>query len=72
MTEQSGGSETGPAPKRGEAAWKDAKESIAKRNDEARKRGKAERQTKERKAAERRYAVEKRQAAELESKSDFG
>ena len=35
-------------PNRGEAAWKEQREAVAKRNVEAHKRGKAERELKER------------------------
>ena len=51
--------------KRGEAAWKEAKERIAKRNEQARKAGKQQREAYEREQAAARRRVEKRQMAEL-------
>jgi hypothetical protein len=56
--------EQGPS-KRGEAAWKEAKERIAERNDKARKEGKQRREAYERQQAEARRTVERRQMAEL-------
>jgi hypothetical protein len=53
------------APKRGEAAWRAAKEAIASRNEQARKRGRERRQQQyEEQAAERR-AAELRERAQL-------
>jgi hypothetical protein len=52
-------------PKRGEAAWRAAKEAIASRNEQARKQGRARRQKEyEQYAADRRTA-EMRERAEL-------
>jgi hypothetical protein len=56
--------EQGPS-KRGEAAWKEAKERIAERNEKARKEGKQRREAYERQQAEARRTVERRQMAEL-------
>lgn len=47
-------------PKRGEAAWREARERVAKRNAEARKAGK------QRREAHNRQIEENRQAAERE------
>jgi hypothetical protein len=53
------------APKRGEAAWRAAKEAIASRNEQARKLGRERRQREyEHHAAERR-AADLRERAEL-------
>jgi hypothetical protein len=52
-------------PKRGEAAWKAAKERIEERNQQARKVGRQQRQAAERQMAERRRAAEVREAAQL-------
>ena len=52
--------------KRGEAAWKEQRDAIAKRNVEAHRRGQAERKTRE-SAAETRDRVEAaREAAQLD------
>jgi hypothetical protein len=53
----------GPAPKRGEAAWKAEKERIAQRNQEARKAGKAARREHESRMAERRRDADLRDIA---------
>ena len=50
--------------KRGEAAWKEAKERVAERNAKARKEGKQQRQNYERKKAEERQRAEQRQMAQ--------
>jgi hypothetical protein len=56
-------SATGSEPLRGEAAWKAAKERIAKRNDEAYARGRRERAAIAADAATRRAAAERLDAA---------
>jgi hypothetical protein len=48
-----------PQPLRGEAAWRAAKEAIAKRNDAARAGGAARRAAHEARAAEERLAAER-------------
>lgn len=53
------------APKRGEAAFRAAKEAIASRNEQASKRSRARRQAEYEQAAARRAAAEKRERAEL-------
>lgn len=55
-------------PKRGEAAWKEARERIAARNDQARKAGQARRAAYEREKDESRRLLERRQMAELLAK----
>jgi hypothetical protein len=55
--------------KRGEAAWKEAKERVAERNAKARKAGKQQREAYEREQAEARRRAESRQMAELLGKS---
>ncbi len=52
-------------PKRGEAAWREAKELIAKRNDHARKLGRERRQRQYEEIEAERRAAEKRERAEL-------
>jgi hypothetical protein len=58
-----------PSGKRGEAAWKEAKERVAERNAKARKAGKQQREAYERTQAEARRKAESRQMAELLGKS---
>jgi hypothetical protein len=65
MTDQTDHQEKQAPSKRGEAAWKEAKERIAERNDRARKEGKQRREAYERQQAEARRTVERRQMAEL-------
>lgn len=65
MSEPADQHEAPVVPKRGEAAWKAAKESIADRNDKARKAGKAQREASERQAAEARRAADLRERASL-------
>lgn len=50
---------------RGEAAWKEARERVASRNADARKRGKQRRETYERSRAEARSAAETKRQAKL-------
>ena len=50
--------------KRGEAAWKEAKERVAERNAQARKAGKQQRQNYERQKAAERQKAERRQMAQ--------
>ncbi|MGH2946873.1 MAG: hypothetical protein ACRDPC_11530 [Solirubrobacteraceae bacterium] len=52
-------------PKRGEAAWKAAKEAIASRNDQARKLGRARRQKQYEEHDAQRRAADRRERAEL-------
>ena len=51
--------------KRGEAAWKAARERVAERNDQARKAGKQRRQAYERQKADARRAAERRQTEQV-------
>ena len=51
--------------KRGEAAWKEDRERIAARNDEARKAGRQRRDDYERQRAEVRHAADVRRRAAL-------
>ena len=50
---------------RGDAAWKEARASVAARNDSARKAGKQRRETYERERAEARHAAAKREHKEM-------
>jgi hypothetical protein len=50
---------------RGESAWKEARERVASRNEQARKSGKQERETYERERADARRALEARRHASL-------
>ncbi len=52
-------------PKRGEAAWKAAKEAIASRNEQARKQGRERRQREYDQHAAERRAADVRERAEL-------
>jgi hypothetical protein len=65
MSDQAQDPQDGPAPKRGEAAWKEAKERIAQRNEAARKAGKQRRGTYERQREDARRAAENRRTATL-------
>ena len=61
-------SDEAKAPKRGEAAWREARERVASRNDEVSKAGRQLRKaTEERKAAARR-AAEREQMEQLAAK----
>ena len=51
--------------KRGEAAWKQQRDEIAKRNVEAHRRGQAERKTREGQAEDRNRLEAAREAAQL-------
>jgi hypothetical protein len=53
------------APKRGEAAWRAAKEAIASRNEQASRRSRARRQAEYEQQAARRAAADKLERAEL-------
>ena len=52
-------------PKRGEAAWRAAKEAIASRNEQASKLARARRQKEYDQESARRVAAERRERAEL-------
>jgi hypothetical protein len=52
-------------PKRGEAAWKAAKEAIASRNEQASRAARARRQQEYEQQVARRIAAERRERAEL-------
>ena len=54
-----------PSGTRGEAAWKEAKERIAERNEKARKAGKQERAAYESGRAKARHAAELRRMGHL-------
>ena len=55
--------------KRGEAAWREAKERVASRNEETRKAGKAIRRAAEERKAAARHAAERRQMEEMAAKA---
>ena len=58
------------APKRGEAAWKEAKDRIAERNEQARKAGRQRREAKERlRRVELRAAQQRDMAEAISQKS---
>ena len=61
--------ETQPAL-RGDAAWRAAKDEIAKRNDAARKAGAARRDREDVRAAERKRAMDRRDEANLPTQPD--
>ena len=52
--------------KRGEAAWREQREAIAKRNVEAHRRGQAERKTRDREVESRDRVEAAREAAQLD------
>jgi hypothetical protein len=54
--------------KRGEATWKEAKERVAARNEQARKAGKQSREAYERRRAEARRSAERQEMAEALAK----
>jgi len=60
--------EVQPSGKRGEAAWKEHRDRIAARNDQARKEGRARREAAEREKNEARRDRERRQMATLLAK----
>jgi hypothetical protein len=62
MTDATDHKEEQPS-KRGEAAWKAAKERVAERNAQARKAGKQRREVYERQRAEARRQAERREIA---------
>jgi hypothetical protein len=62
MTDQQEGT---PPSKRGEAAWKEERERIAERNDQARKAGKQTREAYERQRSTSRREAEGRRMAKL-------
>ena len=59
----------GGVPRRGEAAWKAAKDRVAERNTAARKAGMQQRQEQERRANDRRRAADVRESADLHARS---
>jgi hypothetical protein len=65
MSSEADEHQEGPAPKRGEAAWKEAKERVAERNQRARKAGKQRREAYERGQENARRAAETRRNASL-------
>jgi len=65
MNDESQPQDAQPTAKRGEAAWKEAKDRIAERNAQARKAGKQRREAHERQQAEARHLAEQRRMAEL-------
>ena len=56
---------TDPTPLRGDAAWREQKDAIAKRNDAARARGAAERAEQDARTADRRLAAERLEDANV-------
>jgi hypothetical protein len=68
MSEPGGPSGAAVPVKRGEPAWKEATERIAKRNEQAHKAGKHHRDAYERQRAEKRQNAERRDMAEALAK----
>lgn len=56
-------SDTTATSKRGDAAWKQERERIAERNEQARKEGRARRAERERVHAQARHAADRRDIA---------
>lgn len=69
MSDDEGQQEEQPLGKRGEAAWKEDRERIAKRNEQARKAGRERRSAYERSREEGRMEAERRRMAELLKRS---
>ena len=65
MSDQSKGQPAAPPRKRGEAAWRAAKEEIAGRNEKASKAARERRQRKDDEHASKLRAAELRERAEL-------
>jgi len=65
MSDTSKRQPTTETPKRGDAAWRAAKEAIASRNDQARKLGRERRQREYELYAAERRAADLRERAEL-------
>ena len=55
----------GPVSKRGEAAWKEARERVAERNEQARKAGRQRREASDRQKLEARRAAEQKRMAQV-------
>ena len=55
---------------RGDAAWRAAKDAIAKRNDAARKTGAAQRDREDQRAVERQRALDRRDRENLPTQPD--
>jgi hypothetical protein len=68
MSESADQPEDQPSGRRGEAAWKEARERVATNNERARKAGKARRQAYERERDEARHMRERREMAALLAK----
>jgi len=68
MSDQGDHEDGRPVSKRGEAAWKEAKERVAERNEQARKAGKQ--QAYERQRDEARRAADLRRRADLLGQPD--
>lgn len=60
----------GKSGSRGEAAWREARDRVAERNEEARKAGRKKRAEKDRERMVERRAAENRDMAEAISKHD--
>jgi hypothetical protein len=58
--------------KRGDAAWKEARDKVAERNDQARKEGKERRQAYEHQKADARRAAERIQMEQMSDRSGRG
>jgi uncharacterized protein YhaN len=65
MADRSNPDGTAESAKRGEAAWKAAKEQVTARNDQVRKLGRQRRQVEETRIAELRRDAESRERAQL-------
>jgi hypothetical protein len=65
MSDKSKRQRPAEAPKRGEAAWKAAKEAIASRNEQASRAARARRQQEYEQQVAHRRAAERREGAEL-------
>jgi hypothetical protein len=69
MSDASKGKDPAETPKRGEAAWRAAKDAIASRNEQASRLARARRKEAYEQEAARRRAVELRERAALAKRS---
>jgi hypothetical protein len=72
MSDTSKRQQPAETPKRGEAAWRAAKDAIASRNEKASRLARARRQEEYDQSVARRVAAEKRERAELAKRGSGG
>jgi hypothetical protein len=72
MSDTSNRPQSAETPKRGEAAWRAAKEAIASRNEKASRLARARRQEEYERDVARRVAAERRERADLAKRGSNG